>query len=352
MKVTVIAGRELSPALRDRWRRLQQSNAALESPYFCAEFTQAIAAVRDDVEVAVIERDGDVAAFFAYQRGPGDTAVPVGGMLSDYQGVICAPHFRFAPLELLAACRLRSFDFDHLIASQSSFAPFVHGNDVSPQIDLARADAAPPRRAARKICGSTGLPGPLRFIGHSTDRRALDQVLAWKSRQYLKSGAADLFAAGWVRAAVERIHATQSAGFSGMLSLLYAGDHLVAGHFGMRAGAVLHYWFPAHDVDFAKISPGSLLLSELAGHAPSIGVRTIDLGKGMSDYKRRVMNNAVPLAVGCVEPFSAAALMKAMRRRSRGVLNGLRGAARGAVIGTRWEMPARRMLSALRSSRS
>ena len=92
-----------------------------------------------------------------------------------------------------------------------------------------------------------------------------------------------------------------TGGFAGMLSLLYAGKRLVAGHFGMRGRFAWHYWFPAYDPEMAKYSPGLILLLKMAEHAPSLGVRTIDLGLGMSLYKQRLMNASVPLAGGSVE---------------------------------------------------
>jgi CelD/BcsL family acetyltransferase involved in cellulose biosynthesis len=104
-----------------------------------------------------------------------------------------------------------------------------------------------------------------------------------------------------------------------MLSLLYAGERLVAGHFGMRGQSVWHYWFPAYDPKMAKYSPGLILLLKMAEHAPSLGVRTIDLGKGMSLYKQRLMNASVPLASGRVEsPWRS--IRRQMRRNLRSLV--------------------------------
>jgi hypothetical protein len=38
----------------------------------------------------------------------------------------------------------------------------------------------------------------------------------------------------------------------------------------------------------------------MAEHAPTFGIKTIDLGKGMFEQKRRFMNASVPLAAGSV----------------------------------------------------
>ena len=136
MKVTLIPGQELSDDLARVWIRLQQANADLASPYFHPEFTSVIAAVRHDVEVAVLESDGKIAAFFPFQREHGAIGRPVGSIISDYHGLICPQDFRFSPSELLGYSRLVAWDFDHLVASQVSFAPFQWSVELSPQIDV------------------------------------------------------------------------------------------------------------------------------------------------------------------------------------------------------------------------
>jgi hypothetical protein len=49
-------------------------------------------------------------------------------------------------------------------------------------------------------------------------------------------------------------------------------------------------------------------------------VRTIDLGKGMSLYKQRLMNASVPLASGSVELPSWRSIRRQMRRHLRSLL--------------------------------
>ena len=158
-------------------------------------------------------------------------------------------------------------------------------------------------------------------------------MLAWKSEQYLKSGNNDLFAPGWVREAVGSIFRSNVEGFAGMLSLLYAGDRMVAGHIGMRSHRVWHYWFPAYDPASAKYSPGLMLLLKMVGHAPEIGVRIFDLGKGMNSYKERLMNSSSLLASGRLEISSWRSLYGVASRelRSRLQNSSLRTPARVAL---------------------
>ncbi|MGH9799688.1 MAG: GNAT family N-acetyltransferase, partial [Blastocatellia bacterium] len=330
-----------------RWRQLQQSNPALQSPYFCVEFTEAVAQARADVEIAVIEQDGQPVAFFPFHRGPRSVAMPVGGILSDCQGFICAPQFTCDPLEVLRACSLVAWDFDHLITSQTFFAPFHLRQDVSPILDLtdgfeayayrthaARAELIKLRRLERD-CGA------VRFVLHSDDAADLDRVLGWKSAQYLATGKNDLFYIPWIRNLVEQVHTRRSDNFSGLLSLLYAGDQLIAGHLGMQAGAVWHYWFPAYDACYSRYSPGIILLLKMAEAATDLGVSAIDFGKGTAVYKERFKNGCVAVAEGSVIRPSLLKVGRQINRQSR-------SAARNFLLRTPWNDSAGRLLGYLR----
>ncbi len=300
-------------------------NPSLAAPYFCPEFTSAVAAVRPDVYFAVKEEHGSIVAFFPYQR-QGRSGGPVGGPVSDFQGVIAAPELELDIAAMLKACGLHAFDFDHMLASQHGFTPFAIEFEPSPRIELSEGFAAyvAERRAAGseqiKKCGNLMRRierevGALRFVEKSRDLSHLRQVMAWKSAQYLRTGHRDIFSTDWVRRLVERIHATETAGFAGRLSLLYAGDRLVAGHFGMTTPTVWHYWFPSFDKKFAKYSPGLLLLLKMAQRAPEIGVERIELGKGMSLYKERLMNGRAVLCRGAVELPSMLKVKRSIGRR-------------------------------------
>lgn len=325
MKVTIVPGCELGSDLPRVWREMQMANPELASPYFCPEFAQAVATVRDDVEVAVIEEGNKTAALFAFQRS-GTVGLPVGGGLSDYHGLICKPGFECDPRELIRKCGLVTWDFNHLLASQECFSPFHLEHDESPQIDLSRGFEAyaSERKAVRreqiKMRRMERDIGSLRFVAHASDPGALRQTLAWKSQQYIRTGFSDLFSLGWARAIVETILEAQSDTFAGMLSLLYAGDRLVAGHFGMRSRTVWHWWFPSYDPAMAKYSPGLILLLKMAEHAPSVGLRTIDLGRGKMVYKDRLKNAAVPLAIGSVELPSWLSFRRTARRHLRALV--------------------------------
>jgi CelD/BcsL family acetyltransferase involved in cellulose biosynthesis len=331
MEVTCVKPEALSANLIATWRELQQSNPHLSSPFFCPEFTRIVGAYRPDTEVGVVEDGGQVVAFFPYQRGRYSTGKPVGGIISDYQGLICRPDWACDPLELLRGCRLAAWEFDHLVAAQPCFRKFWQHETRSPRIDLsagyeayvkARCDAGSEQI---KKCGNLTRRleregGRLRFEADVTGVEALNQLFAWKSEQYLRSSLNDTLGIGWVRAILREIHATRSTGFAGALSVLYAGDRMVAAHFGMRSDTVWHYWFPAYDPAYSKYSPGLILLLKLAESAASGGLKTLDLGKGESPYKLRLMNGEVPLAEGSVDRPCLVTFVRRAKRRAQALM--------------------------------
>lgn len=302
----------ISGEILKRWTIFQKKNPVIQSPFFSPGFLQTVAAARNDVEVAVLEDAGEIVGLFPYERRRFDIAGPVGSFISDYHGIVSNPDFNFAPLDLLKSCKLAAWDFNHLPCAQAPLAPFFREQHRSPVIDLTagyeayvkeRRDAGTEqikkngnllRRMEREV-------GAVRLETHSPDRQLLGKLFQWKTAQFRQNRWRDLFSIPWVRETMVQIHATQTPDFAGVLSALYAGDKLVAMHFGMRSTTVWHYWFPAYDPAYSKYSPGAMLLLKMAEAAPAMGIKTIDLGCGEHPYKWRLMNHFVPTASGSLE---------------------------------------------------
>ncbi|HUP20852.1 MAG TPA: GNAT family N-acetyltransferase, partial [Gemmatimonadota bacterium] len=143
--------------------------------------------------------------------------------------------------------------------------------------------------------------GPLRFEWHTEDRRALESLLEWKSRQYEETGVRDKFASPWVVELVKRMSRRRSGSFEGVVSALYHDDRPLAVHLGIRDGAVLAWWFPAYDPRWGKYSPGTQLLVRLLEAAPGRGVERVHLGQGDERYKRSFSNGELAVAEGLVD---------------------------------------------------
>jgi CelD/BcsL family acetyltransferase involved in cellulose biosynthesis len=314
VQVTLLRPHELADGQLAAWGRLQESNPALASPFLRPEFTRLVAAVRPDVIAAVVEQDGDERAFFAFERRR-NIGRPVGGGLSDCQAVVAAPGWNCDARALVRAAGLSFYTFTQMRADQRPFVPFHRKIAASPLVELGEggfeAYARERRAAGHNVVIQTMSHarrlerqlGPLRFVMHDPDPRSLHRLIEWKRHQYSQErwgGPLDLFSHRWTAELLERIHATRSEGFSGVLSTLWAGSTMVAAHMGMRSSTVLHYWFPAYGPTHAKLAPGRILLLEMIRAAAAAGVSRIELGAGDEGYKSRFANSSVPVAAGFV----------------------------------------------------
>jgi len=331
VSVRVLPGRGLNGGLTARWSELQQATPAFGSPFFCPEFTTIVADARDDVHVGVLECDDQPVGFFPFQRGRLGLGSPVGSMLSDYQGAIVEGGVAWDATDLIDACGLKIWEFDHLIASQRAFVPFHRQSRPSWVMDLQdgveaylgsrqRAGVRELSAVARKRRKLEREHGEVRVAHELADPGVLAMLERWKSDQYRRTGAADHMAEGWVRDVLRLAHLRRTPTFAGVLSALYVGDRVVAAHFGIRSTSVWHYWYPAYDPAFGQYSPGLILLLSMVESAPSLGIRAIDLGKGDARYKRALATSTVALAEGAVVRPSLAADAWRVRHEARALI--------------------------------
>lgn len=352
-KIYKIPAAELNRDQCAAWARRIPAQPGMDSPFFRPEFTRLVAAVREGVEVAIIEQDGVPAAFFPYQVEAGRVAWPVGGAASDFHGLVAADDFRIDAKEILRQCQLRAWHFNHLPPSQVAFHkyhwPWVEA--TSPYLDLSKGFEA--YRISRKKAGTKEISqtlrksrkagrevGELRLQTHTADPQVLNTLFRWKMEQYRQWKVNNYLKPAWVRAMMERLVATQEEHFSGMLSALYIGDQLAAAHLGIRAGGVLHSWLPAYQKELYKYSPGLILLVLLAQQANSLGITRIDLGRGREEYKRRFMSGAFPLAEGSVDARPVTCTMRRCWYHAREV-----------VRNSPLQQPARRLVRNIRAWR-
>lgn len=325
MRITSIPARSLDASQIRGWCHLQAEASALRSPFFAPEFTFAVAAERPNVAVGIVEEGGEPVAFFPHQRGWLATGYPVGGELNDLQGLVAAPQTHVSAEELIRGCRLVHWRFARVIAPQATFAPYHVRHDVSWFIDLSagfegyardKAGAFGDRllRKGRKLAHEVG---PVRFELHSADPSALATLMAWKHARYRRTGYADVFAIPSARRVIERIHAMQTPRFAGLLSLLWAGDHLAAAHLGIRCLDRWHSWVISYAPEFARYSPGLLLYWKLAESAADLGVTRIEIGGGDYQYKRMLANASIAVAGGAVDRISIATAARRWSEENR-----------------------------------
>jgi CelD/BcsL family acetyltransferase involved in cellulose biosynthesis len=304
-----LPGTQLGPDHIKAWRELLKDLPWLDSPYFQPEFTQLVASVRPDVEVAFIESEGRLAGIFPYQRGRFGQGRPVGGRLSDFHGVIGDPRAFDGLDDLLSKCSLRSFHYDHLLlnhfprtlsSSVVEGSPYISmPNGFSDYIKTQRLYSKHLSQYQRKLNKIEREHGETRFVLDSRSESDFQQLLVWKQEQYERTGAFNPMRFPWTLELLRKIWSESSESFRGVFSTFHVGDHLVGAHFGMQSGTTLHYWFPAYNSEFQSYSPGNLLLLEIARTGGDEGITKIDLGKGSEEYKLSFGSAQTLVAEGC-----------------------------------------------------
>ena len=300
---------DLTAAELDTWRMLRASNPALESAYFDPAFAAAVQESGVDVSVALDGRGPALTTLFAGQRS-GAVLRPVGWPGADFQGGVYAPRGALDPRDLLVD-GVREVSFDHWLLPAPAAERWIASRALSPYVEvgggldgyLARASRSGRdnmAQARRRTARAERDLGPLTFCAESGETDALSWLIAQKRRQYAATGARDHFAAVHRRELLAVLLAGRDPGCRGVLSTLRFGDTLVAAHFGLRAGPVLHWWFPVYDPAHAALAPGWMLLRQLTLAAPALGLTRIDLGRGDDEYKRRASTGAVEVGAGTV----------------------------------------------------
>lgn len=356
--VTAIPAGRLTADQVDTWASLQEADPRLASPFCRPEFTQAVASVCDDIEVAVMQIDGEPVGFLPFQRVKPRVARPVGGCLSDYQGMVARRDLAWDPVAVLRQCGLVSFYFDHMVAALESIQPYHYRPVDSPQMDLTqgfdaylkevkcKAWGQMPRRM-RKLARENG---PLRLELHCQDPAVRETLIGWKTDQYNRTDGRNIFEFGWTRGVLDALMAQQSDGFAGQLVALFSGDDLVAAEFGLRSHRTYHSWIGSYNGEFYNASPGLMLLYKMASETEENGIQVIDLGKGPETYKRKITNRSLRIAEGCIDTRPPAAYLKNLlfQTRMQVLESPLRIPARSFVRGAARVAPPLRNLLWLR----
>lgn len=318
------------------WSHLHRVDPRVTSPFLHPNWSLASGAVLENVEVGVMSLAGETVGFFPYERSARGKGGPVGGPLNDGDGMVVRPGLTWDPSRIVRACGLWSWRFGHRRPAADPLQPF--DASWSPAARLNLKDGFDAYRVSREASGSRAIKaterkarklgrehGLVRFEMHSTDSRTAEKLISWKSTQLRQLGYRDAFAgANWVVPLLGRLESVQSADFSSVLSALFAGDRMIAAHWGLQSGNFFVSAVPAHDLSFATYSPGAILMVALAHQAATSGVHDLELGLGLNQMKTSLMTHTVPLATGIVDATVGAR----MYRRARGFLSRATGSTR------------------------
>lgn len=306
----------LSPEEIHAWDRLAAAKPHLASPFMSAHYARALAEAGTDARVCIIRDEGEIAAFFPYFHANGlarmlGVAQRIGGELTDTFGLVAQDGFRTSTEELLRLAKINYLSFSHLDKAQLQYG--LSGGQpriglrtrVDPQVvpvidsitTIGRHYLKESARRTRKLEEDIG---PMRFafnVEHERER-VLEQLIERKRAQYKSSGAPDALKESWKRDTLARLLDYRFDNCQGVLSSLYAGDAWIASHFGIMGNGILHMWFPVYNQDYAKYSPGRLLLHAIIESSRAAGFNTIDRGEGDTPIKREIANEEYHLYRG------------------------------------------------------
>ncbi len=297
------------------WDNLRSTRMEFATPFFSARFSEAVHRSRGDVSVAVIREGNEVIGIFPFHRFRG-SAVPVGRFLNDSHNVIADRSTMIDWIWLLEKLDCKAFDF-HAMAGcdDESLHQFAHGTSQTFQANVGDDPAASLKSLGQshKTIGRQGQKtrklgrevGPIQVQLDCPDTDLLRQAIDWKRDQYRRSHLLDLFTPDWTRELLHQLHGGKSIvdpnqSPRGILSILRAGDRVIAAHYGMLENGLLHYWFPVYDPAYAKYSPGTALFVEIIRNAQQFGITCIDMGYGELPYKRRQTDATGEVAFGCI----------------------------------------------------
>lgn len=329
-QVDVIGWDQLDATSKARWDQIRESEPAFRSPFFSSAFSDAVHAARGDVLVALLSDGQQILGFFPFHR-IGRKAVPVGRYFNDAHHVIAKANVSFDWLWLLQQCNVKAYEFHALVPQQDdllksycqgtteSFSAEL-GNDSREFLRQLEINHRTIRRQQQKTRKMERELGPLSLEVDCRDRELLELSIQWKRNQYSRTNILDLFTPQWSRDLLRNLHDRSGTQTRGIVSVLRAGDQVVATHIGMIDRSLLHYWFPSYNAQFARYSPGTALFKEIVRVASDHGIACIDMGYGEQPYKRKQTDTITTVAHGCVTPSRTYRQWKRMTKAANNAL--------------------------------
>jgi CelD/BcsL family acetyltransferase involved in cellulose biosynthesis len=316
---------ELTSDQIDFWKGHFASPGSSVSPFLTYDFARAVNDVRGGVFVLDIRNEEGGRGLIPVQMRKGlasfGHAENVGSSMSDLFGLVGSIGTKLDAAEMLAKAKLNSLRFDHTSPEiwPFDFADRKNATGVCVRIDnsteymkrlgdqakdFMKALDRNKRLISREI-------GPIEFNWHANDpEQALEWILKAKRSQYQRSGVPDALSAPWRTQLLEKLLAApQEARCRLVVSTLTANGELISASANIVHERVLHVWFPAYDLQYAKYSPGHMLFIQLFENATQYGTELIDFGKGPADYKLRYRGDTYEVWSGAIRRPTAFGVM-------------------------------------------
>jgi len=333
LSIEIIHPDALTPADQAVWRGFQAATPALGSPLLSADFAKAVGSVRKDARVA-IWRDpfGAPKAFFAHHRRPQGFGRPIGAPFCDYHAVISGDDIGLDATAVLSAAQLKAVRLSGLVDPFGIFDREGLGRESAyrivlqtPPQDGSPADAGLAHLDGLKASSANRFKnfrryskrleqafGAVRLVALDLEPSAFERLLAWKRLQLARTGLHDFLRPDWVGVLMRNLFEASGADaglgatgasdqrFGGLMISLYAGDHHVAGHFGVRFGGWYHPWLGATAPNLESLGAGFVHQWKAVEAMGGLGLHTYDLGPGSDHWKRMFTSDVVEVETGLI----------------------------------------------------
>ncbi|MGD0700492.1 MAG: GNAT family N-acetyltransferase [Trebonia sp.] len=307
MRVTVVRPGDLGPGEASLWARFQKSSAELQNPFFALTFAQTVGRHRLNSRVAVVEADGAIQAFLPFDLGPQRIGLPIGDPMNNLQGFV-SDGATIDARQVIRKAGLRGWRYTAAPAGQPALAAHHYAGTLveAPLIDLSDGYTSYYVSRSKKFTADFGKQwrslerrvGPVSLEWGAAAPDHIHQLMEWKAAKYY--GARQVFSDPATRKIVEELAVTSNEDCAGLVTVLRAGERIVAVSANLMCPGVLCGWFTAYDHDMAKFSPGKLAMLATAEEAARRDITRFELGAGQDSYKGRITNASHLVAGGGV----------------------------------------------------
>jgi CelD/BcsL family acetyltransferase involved in cellulose biosynthesis len=297
----------------EAWRALIAKAPEFQNPILGPDFARQVARVRDDVRIGVFCGPDGPIGFLPHHRRPDGLLRPIGAPLSDYHALIADKDFPISIGQAVQMLSGQAFQFTGLIDPHNMRDSTVNSARQGYQIRLERptdeyleairSESPKKFKNFRRLDSKLGREvGELRVEGGAASPEVFNTLLRWKREQFRRTGGQDVFRPAWIRQLLTNLFDIREGDFRAQTICLYAGETLVAGHFGIRQGDFFHPWIASTNEDLAPYSPGQVYFLRTIAAMPDLGLRIYDLGPSHDHYKRPFCLDEVEIVRGVARP--------------------------------------------------
>ena len=272
------------------------------------DFAVALGRARESTRVAIMD-DGGTRAWFPFDLDEQRTGVPAGKGLTHEMAVAHEPGFVCDVDALLRVCGWHALKYSRFtdgpfpVPAGRGGRRLEYVRHVCPLVDI--ADGYDAYLADLRGRSRSTVPQLLRHgrrlrrdhevrIDHDvTDRRLIRTMIEWKVAWLRREGLAVTLPA--TDASVELVHSVATVNeptCRGSLIVMHVDDRPAAFQLTVRDDTITRGLFIANGTEFARRSPGMLVLLAAIEQAAAHGSRVFDLGAGDQPYKATLATTA------------------------------------------------------------